>query len=246
MDQIRQLQTIIDQGQRIVFFTGAGASTESGIPDFRSADGVYRKPWPIPPEEVISHHFFQQHPQQFYQFYRQRMLFPQARPNAAHRVMAQLEQCGKSLGVVTQNIDHLHTLAGSRTVAELHGSVMRNYCVRCHHQEGLDFILNAEEVPRCPRCGAIMKPDVVLYEEPLDPQVVDLALQLIRSADVLIICGTSLSVYPAAGYLQQDSGNLLLALTRAARPVDEQADLCLRQPLAQTLAALRLASSSDQ
>lgn len=240
MNQLEQLQKIISAGQRIVFFTGAGASTESGIPDFRSVDGLYHQQYDFPPEEIISRHFFIENPEAFYRFYRRRMLYPEARPNAAHQVMAELERRGKSLGVITQNIDNLHTLAGSLNVAELHGSVMRNYCVRCHHEEGLDFMVKDEGLPYCPVCGGLMKPDVVLYEEALDERVMDQAMAMLQKADVLIICGTSLSVYPAAGMVRYFSGGPLVVINKSATYIDQKADLCINAPLAETLAHIKL------
>lgn len=243
-ETLQTLQSILDQGRRIVFFTGAGASTESGIPDFRSVDGLYRQQYDYPPEEIISHHFFKANPKEFYRFYRSRMLYPNARPNAAHRLMAELEKTGRYLGVVTQNIDNLHTLAGSQNVAELHGSIMRNYCVHCHHEEGLDFILNTKDLPRCPICGGLMKPDVVLYEEALDESVMDKALTWIRQADVLIICGTSLAVYPAAGMVRYFTGDQLVVINKTATPMDDNADLCIQAPLAETLGQMHVESTN--
>ena len=237
---LQQLQTIMDHGKRIVFFTGAGASTESGIPDFRSVDGLYHQQYDYPPEEIISHHFFEENPKEFYRFYRSRMIYPNAQPNAAHRFIAELERTGRGLGVVTQNIDNLHTLAGSRKVAEPHGSIMRNYCVHCHHEEGLDWMIQSEDLPRCPICGALMKPDVVLYEEALDESVMKQALTWIHQADVLIICGTSLAVYPAAGMVRYFTGDQLVVINKTATPMDNNADLCIQAPLAQTLAQLHV------
>ena len=237
---LQQLQTIMDHGKRIVFFTGAGASTESGIPDFRSVDGLYHQQYDYPPEEIISHHFFEENPKEFYRFYRSRMIYPNAQPNAAHRFIAELERTGRGLGVVTQNIDNLHTLAGSRKVAELHGSIMRNYCVHCHHEEGLDWMIQSEDLPRCPICGALMKPDVVLYEEALDESVMEQALTWIHQADVLIICGTSLAGYPAAGMVRYFTGDQLVVINKTATPMDNNADLCIQAPLAQTLAQLHV------
>ena len=238
--QIQALQEILDRGKRIVFFTGAGASTESGIPDFRSVDGLYQQQYDYPPEEIISHHFFESNPKEFYRFYRSRMLYPNARPNAAHRLMAELEKTGRCLGVVTQNIDNLHTLAGSQHVAELHGAIMRNYCVNCHHEEGLDFILKTEDLPRCPVCGGLMKPDVVLYEEALDEAVMDRALTWIQQSDVLIICGTSLSVYPAASMVRYFYGDQLVVINKTPTSMDKNADLHILAPLAETLAQLHV------
>ena len=240
MNKIEELQKIIDEGQRIVFFTGAGASTESGIPDFRSVDGIYNQKYDYPPEQIISHSFFQYNPEEFYRFYRDRMIYPDAGPNAAHKFMADLEKSGKCLGIVTQNIDDLHSRAGSKNVAELHGSIMRNYCEKCHHYEPLDVILKSKGIPHCPVCGGIMKPDVVLYEEALDENVINHALDLIHRADVLIICGTSLAVYPAAGMVRYFSGNKLVVINKTATPMDDNADLCIQGSLAEVLSQIRI------
>ena len=201
MDKIEQLQQIIDNSHKIVFFTGAGVSTDSGIPDFRSVDGLYNQQYDYPPETIISHSFFVHDPEEFYRFYKDRMLYLDAKPNAVHRFMADLEKIGKCTGVITQNIDGLHTLAGSKKVYELHGSVLNNYCTRCGKYFPVETIVNADGVPHCDQCGAIIKPDVVLYEEPLNQAVLSGAIDTIEDADTLIVLGTSLVVYPAAGLI---------------------------------------------
>ena len=200
MDQnIKTLQQWIDESQRIVFFGGAGVSTESGIPDFRSVDGLYNQSYAYPPETILSHSFFAQNPEEFYRFYREKMLIRGAKPNPAHLKLAELEQAGKLTAVVTQNIDGLHQAAGSQTVYELHGSTLRNYCMKCKTKYPVDFLWDTTGVPRCPVCGGIVRPDVVLYEEGLDADVLSGAIHAIQQADMLIIGGTSLVVYPAAG-----------------------------------------------
>lgn len=233
--EIEQLKAWIEESERIVFFGGAGVSTESGIPDFRSEDGLYRQKYDYPPEQIISHSFFLRHPDAFYRFYRERMLYPDAKPNAAHLALAKLEQRGKLRAVVTQNIDGLHQAAGSRHVLELHGSVLRNHCRRCGAFYGLQDILNAKEtVPRC-HCGGIIKPDVVLYEEALEERVMEEALACIRAADLLMIGGTSLVVYPAAGLVRYYSGHRLVVINQAPTGVDERADLLIPGKIGEVL-----------
>lgn len=228
---LRQLTDWIRESSNIVFFGGAGVSTESGVPDFRSQDGLYHQTYQYPPEMIISHSFFMQKPEQFYQFYRDRMLYPDAKPNAAHLALAKLEQMGKLRAVITQNIDGLHQKAGSKHVLELHGSVLRNHCMRCGKFFGLDAILNSSGVPHCDECGGIIKPDVVLYEEALDDAVMREALRLLAEADVLIIGGTSLVVYPAAGMIDAYRGKKLVLINRDATARDEVADLIIRRPI---------------
>ena len=201
-DKIQELQQIIDNAKHIVFFTGAGVSTDSGIPDFRSQDGLYNMEYKYPPEEIISHHFYEENPEEFYRFYRNKMLFLDAEPNAVHKYIADLEKAGKCLGVVTQNIDGLHQKAGSKRVYELHGSVLRNYCTRCTQFFTAEYIKESKGIPCCDKCGAIIKPDVVLYEEGLSSAVINGAVAAIQSADVMIVLGTSLVVYPAAGLIR--------------------------------------------
>ncbi len=227
MNQIEQLQTIIDNGKRIVFFTGAGVSTDSGIPDFRSTDGLYNQQFDYPPETIISRSFFDHDPEEFYRFYRDRMIYPEARPNTVHKFIAELEKTGRCLGVITQNIDGLHTDAGSKHVCELHGSILRNHCMRCGKFYPLSAITESTGVPRC-TCGGIIKPDVVLYEEPLDMQVSEDALDMITRADVLIVLGTSLVVYPAAGYIRYFRGDHLVLINRSSTPYDKNADLLIQ------------------
>lgn len=226
-EKIRQLQTIIDEASHIVFFTGAGVSTGSGIPDFRSQDGLYNQKYDVPPEEVISHHYFVQNPEGFYRFYKDRMIYPDAKPNSVHRFIAECEKKHKSLGVVTQNIDGLHQLAGSKNVYELHGSVLRNYCEDCCAFYPVETIIESDGIPHCPKCGGIIKPDVVLYEEGLSDAVVNGAVAAIQSADVLIVLGTSLVVYPAAGLLRFFGGKHLVLINRDATPYDKAADLVI-------------------
>ena len=233
---IKAFRTWVDECApgRMVFFGGAGVSTESGIPDFRSPDGLYAQKYgDVPPEEMISRTYFDRHPQRFFEFYFDRMIAREAQPNRAHRKLAQLEQSGTLSAVITQNIDGLHQLAGSRTVWELHGSVLRNYCMRCAAPYDLDAITELHEqaedgVPRCPKCGGIVKPDVVLYEEGLDGHVLEESVNAIRRADLLVIAGTSLAVYPAAGLIDYFSGNHLVIVNLSPTPRDRYADLCVQ------------------
>lgn len=227
-DKIEQLQTIIDNSERIVFFTGAGVSTDSGIPDFRSQDGLYNQQYRYPPEQIISHSFFVQDPEEFYRFYKDKMLVLDAQPNRTHTFMADLEKIGKCIGVVTQNIDGLHQKAGSEKVYELHGSILRNYCTRCGKFFDAEYIRDAEGIPCCDSCGGMIKPDVVLYEEGLDQSVMYGALNAITSADTLIVLGTSLVVYPAAGMVRYFKGNKLVLINRSATPYDDYADLLIQ------------------
>lgn len=233
------LQRLIDAGRHIVFFGGAGVSTESGIPDFRSSDGLYRQACRYPPEEVVSHDFFCRHPEDFFAFYKEHMLALDARPNPAHKTLAALEHCGRLTAVITQNIDGLHQRAGSRTVYELHGSIHRNACLNCGKIYGAAYVKQAPGIPRC-LCGGIIKPDVVLYGESLDPYVMQRAAEAIRRADTLIIGGTSLAVYPAAGFIRYFRGKTLVVINRDATPCDEQADLVIREPIGQVLGALQI------
>lgn len=220
-----QLRQWIEESGNIVFFGGAGVSTESGIPDFRSVDGLYHQQYRYPPETIISRSFFDRDPEEFYHFYRDKMLWPDAKPYAAHLKLAELERMGKLKAVITQNIDGLHQAAGSREVLELHGSVHRNYCMDCHAFYGLEEILRGTGIPKCPKCGGTIKPDVVLYEEALDQTVMYRAVDHIRRADMLIIGGTSLVVYPAAGLVDYYGGNRLVVVNKSPTPVDMQADL---------------------
>ena len=239
MTDIQKLQGIIDGSDNIVFFGGAGVSTESGIPDFRSQDGLYRQKYKYPPETMLSHTMYERHTEEFYEFYRDKLLYPNAQPNAAHKKLAELEQAGRLSAVVTQNIDGLHQAAGSRTVYELHGSVLRNYCLKCHKQYDLDFMLHSEEVPHC-TCGGVIKPDVVLYEESLDEATIQHSVQAIASADMLIIAGTSLAVYPASGLIRYFEGNRLAVINRSPTPMDEQAGLLINGSVGQVLSQIKV------
>lgn len=222
-------RSLIDNAkpESICFFGGAGVSTASGIPDFRSATGIFNEQYPYPPEVIVSHSFFLEHPQAFYDFYRGKMIFPNAKPNQAHIKLAQLEHAGKVRGVITQNIDGLHQKAGSKKVYELHGSVHKYYCMNCGATYSLDDIMATTDVPRCSLCDGIVRPDVVLYEEPLDPAVIEEAVETIAHSDILIVGGTSLTVYPAAGFLQYFSGDRLIIINHTPTSFDKQADLCL-------------------
>ena len=233
-DRIRALKEMVDGSDNIVFFGGAGVSTESGIPDFRGTGGLYHQEWKYPPETILSHTFYKSKPEEFFRFYRAKMLAPDARPNAAHRKLAEWEDRGKLRAVITQNIDGLHQAAGSREVLELHGSVHRNHCEKCGELYGLDYILKTQGVPRCD-CGGIVKPDVVLYEESLDQDLLSRALRYIAEADMLIIGGTSLNVYPAAGLIRYYSGSKLVLINKGAVAQDLTADLVLADPIGEVL-----------
>ena len=239
MTETEKLKQWIEESGNVVFFGGAGVSTESGIPDFRSQDGLYSQQYQYPPEMIISHSFYLKNPEEFYRFYRKKMIFPDAKPNAAHLALARLEQQGKVKAVITQNIDGLHQKAGSRNVLELHGSVYRNFCTRCGRAYGLDAVLQAEGVPCC-SCGGIIKPDVVLYEEGLDSDVLQKAVFYIRHADVLIIGGTSLTVYPAAGLIDYYRGNRLVLINKSATARDAHADLMISRPIGQVFEELNI------
>mgnify|MGYP000044927626 CR=1 FL=1 len=232
-----ELQQWIDESRRIVFFGGAGVSTESGIPDFRSQDGLYHQQFAYPPEEILSHTFFARHPEEFYRFYRAKMLPLDAQPNDAHRFLAQLEAGGRLTAVITQNIDGLHQAAGSKEVLELHGSVHRNYCMKCGKSYDAEYMLHAEGVPTC-SCGGRIKPDVVLYEEGLDMTVMARAIQAIQDADMLIIGGTSLIVYPAAGLIDYYRGNKLVVINMSVTSQDKNADLVIQEPIGKVFAGI--------
>ena len=238
--EAEQLQTIIDDSERIVFFGGAGVSTESDIPDFRSADGLYRQKYKYSPEQIVSHSFFVQNPEGFYEFYKEKMMFLDAKPNAAHRKLAELEAAGKLTAVITQNIDGLHQAAGSKNVLELHGSIHRNYCMKCGAACDTELVRKSSGVPRCEKCGGMIKPDVVLYEESLNEKVLDGAIRSIAAADLLIVGGTSLAVYPAAGLLQYFRGDALVLINKGATPMDNNADLLIQQPIGQVLGSIRV------
>ena len=234
MTERETLKKWLDESSNIVFFGGAGVSTESGIPDFRSVDGLYNQQYDYPPETILSHSFYMRKPEEFYRFYRNKMLFPNAEPNRAHKALARLEKMGKLKAVVTQNIDGLHQKAGSREVLELHGSVLRNYCTRCGKFYGLDAILNSTGVPKC-TCGGTIKPDVVLYEEGLDQETIEKSVKYIANADVLIIGGTSLTVYPAAGLIDYYRGHKLVLINKSVTPMDNRADLVISGPIGEVL-----------
>ena len=231
------LKTWVDEARRIVFFGGAGVSTESGIPDFRSVDGLYNQKFKYPPETIISHSFFERKPEEFFDFYKEKMLPLGFEPNVTHKVLARWEQEGKLLAVVTQNIDGLHQKAGSKNVLELHGSVLRNYCVRCHKSYSAEFVKNSKGVPLCD-CGGIVKPDVVLYEESLDQDVMYRAAKAISAADLLIVAGTSLTVWPAAGMIRYYRVKRLVLINRDATPFDDEADLVLHEKLGEVFREL--------
>ena len=242
-DKISKLQEIIDESQRIVFFGGAGVSTESGIPDFRSQDGLYRQEWKYPPETIISRSFFDCNPKEFYRFYRKKLIIKDVKPNITHYKLAELEAAGKLSAVVTQNIDGLHQLAGSKTVYELHGSTLRNFCMKCKKSYGIDFIAASENsqdtLPRC-ECGGLVKPDVVLYEESLDDDVINGAVDAIANADTLIIGGTSLIVYPAAGLIRYFKGKNLVLINKTATTADANADLVIHDSLGKVFSELKV------
>ena len=236
-EQIKKLKELVDGSDNIVFFGGAGVSTESGIPDFRSTDGLYHQQWDYPPEVILSHTFYESNPEAFFRFYRAKMLAPDARPNDAHRKLAQWEQEGKLKAVITQNIDGLHQAAGSKNVLELHGSVHRNHCLRCGKFYPLDALLHGEGVPKC-TCGGTIKPDVVLYEESLDQDVLNAAVHFISQADMLIIGGTSLNVWPAAGLINYYHGHKLVLINKSPVARDLTADLVITEPIGRTLSCL--------
>lgn len=237
MDQekCKTLQDWINVSQRIVFFGGAGVSTESGIPDFRSQDGLYHQQYDVPPETILSHTYFERHTEEFYRFYRNKMICLTAKPNAAHLKLAELERAGKLMAVVTQNIDGLHQMAGSRNVLELHGSVHRNICRACGAVYDAEWIMMTTGVPHCDACGAMVKPDVVLYEESLPEDTLTRAVTAIANADLLLVGGTSLTVYPAAGLLRYFRGDHLVLINRDATQMDNMADLCIQDPIGEVL-----------
>ena len=234
MEEINKLQSIVDESDNIVFFGGTGVSTESGIPDFRSVDGLYNQKYKYPPETIISHSFYRRNPEEFYRFYKDKMLFPEAKPNKAHMKLAELEAAGKLKAVITQNIDGLHQMAGSRRVIELHGSVHRNYCERCHKFYDLRYVIDAPGVPKC-SCGGTIKPDVVLYEEGLNNQDIEDAIHYISEADTLIIGGTSLVVYPAAGLIRYFRGRHLVVINMSPTQSDREADLLITDKIGSVL-----------
>ena len=232
-----KLQALIGNSDNIVFFGGAGVSTESGIPDFRSADGVYNMKYKYPPETIVSHSFFVANTSEFYVFYREKMLHPDAMPNKAHQALVRLEKQGKLKAIVTQNVDGLHHKAGSVNVLELHGSRSRYYCMRCGDTYGMDVVLDAKDIPLC-HCGGTIRPDVVLFEEALDQTVIQKSVDAIRNADLLIVGGTSLNVYPAAGLIKYYSGNKLVLINKSETPFDSSANLVISDPIGETLGAV--------
>ncbi|MGI6118331.1 MAG: NAD-dependent protein deacylase [Bilifractor sp.] len=240
MGQIEELQKIVDDHSRIVFFGGAGVSTESGIPDFRSTDGLYHMKYKYPPETMLSHSFFVSHTEDFFEFYRDKVLALDAEPNPAHRKLAELEAAGKLTAVVTQNIDGLHQKAGSKVVYELHGSVHRNYCTRCHAFYDAKYVSDCTGVPKCEKCGGVVKPDVVLYEEGLDGATIQGAVDAISKADVLIVGGTSLVVYPAAGLIRYFRGDKLVLINKGQTGLNTEADLVIREPIGEVLGQIKV------
>ena len=234
---INRLQEALDRANKIVFFSGAGMSTASGIPDFRSATGLYKNVYRA--EEMLSHTFYEYKTEEFFEFYKEKMLFPEAKPNYAHEFIAKLQET-KDVSVVTQNIDGLHHAAGSKKVYELHGSVLRNYCSRCHKFFDLNYIIHSDGVPKCDHCGATIKPDVVLYEEGLDEEVITGAVRAIASADLLVVCGTSLVVYPAAGFIRYFNGDTLAIINRDATSYDSNCDIVIHDDLVKTFKQLKI------
>jgi len=238
--ELLKLQDFISNSQNIVFFGGAGVSTESGIPDFRSVDGLYNQTYKYPPETILSHQFFMEKTAEFYKFYKNKMLFLNAKPNKAHKNLAELEAAGKLRAVITQNIDGLHQAAGSKNVLELHGSVHRNHCIKCHQSYDLMAVVNGEAIPKCNTCGGIIKPDVVLYGEGLDNDTMSQAVKAIANADVLIIGGTSLGVYPAAGLIDYYRGDKLVLINKMSTPMDARANLVINGSIGEVLGAMKV------
>ncbi len=239
MDKISELQKIIDTYDNIVFFGGAGVSTESGIPDFRSVDGLYNQKYDYPPETMLSHSFFMTHTEDFYRFYKDKVMALDAKPNAAHLKLAELEKCGKLKAVITQNIDGLHQLAGSNTVYELHGSIHRNYCTKCRKFFDAAYVKDSDGIPECDACGSVIKPDVVLYEEGLDNSIIGASIKAIQKAEVIIVGGTSLVVYPAAGLIDYFQGYKVVVLNKGATSRDGNADLVITEPIGQVLGQIK-------
>lgn len=231
--KVQKFAELVQGSDNIVFFGGAGVSTESGIPDFRSVDGLYNQEYQYPPEAILSHSFYESNPEEFYRFYRNKMLILDAKPNMAHKKLAQLEQEGKLKAIITQNIDGLHQAAGSKNVLELHGSIHRNYCTQCHKFFDAEYMLHTTGVPTCDKCGGIIKPDVVLYEEGLDMDTMEAAVNYIQRADMLIIGGTSLVVYPAAGLIRYYQGHKLVLINKSSTSMDQNADLLIAEPIGQ-------------
>lgn len=236
-EAVKKLKEWVEESRKIVFFGGAGVSTESGIPDFRSTGGLYQQEWKYPPETILSHTFYESNPEEFFRFYRAKMVAPEAKPNAAHLKLAEWEKEGKLTAVITQNIDGLHQAAGSSCVYELHGSVHRNYCEQCRTFYGLEHILETSGIPRC-KCGGTVKPDVVLYEEGLDQQTINDSIRALREADLLIIGGTSLNVWPAAGLINYYRGNRVVLINKSAVGRDLDANLVITEPIGEVLSQL--------
>ena len=241
MNKYEVLQEIIDKSQSIVVFTGAGISVPSGIPDFRSADGIYNQKtnFKASPEDIISHSFFMNHTDDFYKFYKDKMVYPKAEPNVAHKYFAKLEKEGKNVIVVTQNIDGLHQKAGSSQVLELHGNVHRNYCENCGRFFGLEYVMNHDGVPHCDKCGDVVKPDVVLYEEPLNEDIINRTISAIMTCNTLIVVGTSLTVYPAAGFIRYFRGNNLVVINKQETSYDNMCDLVINEDIVSVVKNLR-------
>ena len=235
--EVEQLQNIIDDSKRIVFFGGAGVSTESNIPDFRSADGLYQQKYKYSPEQIVSHTFFMRNTEGFYEFYKEKMMFLDAKPNAAHKKLEELEKAGKLKAIITQNIDGLHQAAGSKNVLELHGSIHRNYCMKCHKFYDAAYVKHADGIPRC-SCGGMLKPDVVLYEESLDENMIDKSIRAISQADTLIIGGTSLVVYPAAGFVDYFRGKHLVVINKSETAKSVRAELTIAAPIGEVLSQI--------
>ncbi|NLK71929.1 MAG: NAD-dependent protein deacylase [Clostridiales bacterium] len=231
------LKKIIEESNRVVFFGGAGVSTESGIPDFRSSDGLYNalRSYNHVPEELLSHNFFEKNAEIFYDYYKKNLIYKDAQPNKAHKALARLEKEGKIKAVITQNVDGLHQMAGSKNVLELHGSIHRNYCMQCGRKFDLDFIMQSEGVPLCPVCKGVVRPDIVLYEEPLNEEVINKSIQAVRDSDALIVGGTSLVVYPAAGLINYFNGKYLVLINKTETNYDDKADLVIHAPIGEVL-----------
>lgn len=234
IENIKKLKKAISESDNVVFFGGAGVSTESGIPDFRSANGIYNIDYKYPPETILSYSFFIKHPDEFYKFYKEKLLHPDVLPNKAHYALAELEKQGKLKAVITQNVDNLHQMAGSINVIELHGSGARNYCMTCNEKYPVDYILKSTGVPYC-NCGGIIRPDIVLFEEQLNQSVIQKAIKAVRNADVLIIGGTSLNVYPAAGMIDYYYGDMLVLINKSETPYDKYANIIIRDSIGETL-----------
>ncbi len=241
MDKYQTLKQIFENARSLVVFTGAGISVPSGIPDFRSANGIYNQKSKIniPPEEIISHSFYEAHPELFFEFYKEKMCYPDAKPNAAHKYFANLEKKGVNVTVVTQNIDGLHQAAGSSRVYELHGSVHRNYCEKCNRYFGLNYVLNHKGVPLCDKCGGIVKPDVVLYEESLDEGTISRSISAIMTCDVLVVIGTSLTVYPAAGFIRYFKGSYLILINKQPTSYDNSADMVFNEDVCEVVKKIK-------